>query len=85
MNKESIITKLAIQLQDWASRGAYNPDDMAANTIAVAHEYRLTKDLMDHELNKLINELTSTAQDYCHAKCLRGELKKVLFKHLHIQ
>lgn len=83
MNQSKIRDELATLCQKWAEDGAYNPDDMAQNIIDFVDKGRRTKDLMDHELATLVNELTATADDYCHAQCLRGQIRTVLFKYLH--
>ncbi len=81
-NEQRTRTKIAELLNEWSERGSFNPDDMSEVIIDYLSKDRNTKDLMDHEIATMINELTSTAQDYCHAQCLRGELRKVIVKHL---
>ncbi len=81
-NEQRTRTKIAELLYEWAERGSFNPDDMSDIIMDYLSKGRNTKDLMDHEIAVMINELTSTAEAYCHAQCMRGELRRVLVKHL---
>lgn len=38
--------------------------------------------LKDHEIARMVNKLTQVAKDYCHAQCLRGQLRKVVLNYL---
>ena len=40
------------------------------------------KILKDHEIATMVNELTAVAKKYCHAQCMREQLRAVVLRHL---
>ncbi len=40
------------------------------------------KQLKDHEVALMINELTASVPKYAHAQCLRGEIHRIVLKYL---
>ena len=43
---------------------------------------RRTKDLKDHEIALMINEVTAAAKEYGHAQCCREKIREVVLRHL---